>query len=69
MSGLDFPKTQIEFQKIFNNETACRNCLMKIRWTDGYRCPSCSYDKYWMLKTNLLECCSCGHQTSLTAGT
>jgi transposase-like protein len=65
----DFPRTMMEFDDRFSSEDACRDYLMRIRWPDGFRCPSCGADRYWPVSGHLLECRSCGRQTSLTAGT
>lgn len=69
MSTENFPRNMVEFDERFNSENACRQYLMEVRWPEGYRCPSCGYNEYWVVPSHLLECCSCGHQTSLTAGT
>jgi len=69
MSQESFPKTVSEFDERFDSEEACRQYLMEVRWPEGYRCPSCGHGGYWPVPGHLLECRSCGHQTSLTAGT
>jgi len=58
-----------EFVERFHCEEACREYLMQVRWPEGYRCPSCGHGRYWAAPGHLLECQSCGRQTSLTAGT
>ena len=58
-----------EFDERFHSEEACRQYLMEVRWPEGYRCPSCGHGRYWPVPGHLLECRSCGRQTSLTAGT
>jgi transposase-like protein len=42
---------------------------MQLRWPDGFRCPRCGCSRAWPVRTVLLECASCGQQTSVTAGT
>ena len=69
MSAEEFPRTLPEFDERFACEEACRQYLMGVRWPQGYRCPSCGHDRYWPVPGHLLECRSCSHQASLTAGT
>ena len=59
----------MEFDKWFGKEEACREYLLRIRWPDGFRCPGCGGRKAWENQRNLLVCCGCGRQVSLTAGT
>jgi len=64
-----FPKTLPEFQERFGDEGACLDYLRRQKWPEGFRC-SCGHDRAWTIRTrHLEECASCGHQTSLTAGT
>jgi transposase-like protein len=54
----------------FATEAACRDFLVKLRWSDGFRCPRCAGAKGWPLKgRGLMECAVCGHQASVIAGT
>ena len=67
-----FPRSLIEFQRRFPDERACAECLARVRWPDGFRCPPCGQGKGWELSSkafNLGECASCRRQTSVTAGT
>lgn len=65
----DYPANQLEFEKRFGEEEACREYLAMVRWPDGFRCPSCGHTGAWTSKRGLRECCGCGRQTSVTAGT
>jgi hypothetical protein len=66
----DFPRSIIEFQRRFADERACRAYLFASRWPDGFSCPRCGGTTAGeQPKRRLWECRSCGHQTSLTAGT
>lgn len=66
----DFPKTLAEFQDRFASEEDCRRYLVTCRWPDGFRCPRCGGgDAYGLAGRGLLQCRSCRHQTSVTAGT
>jgi len=64
------PKSAVEFEERFRSEEACYAYLAEQRWPDGFRCPRCREGEAWTLtRRRLLECKSCGLQTSVTAGT
>lgn len=65
----DYPRTVVELEQRFATEQACREYLFQLRWPDGFRCPSCGNAKAWQTARGLFHCTSCGHQTSVTAGT
>lgn len=65
----DYPRNLSELEVRFSSEAACREYLFQLRWPDGFRCPRCGGAKSWPLRSVLLECGNCGHQTSVTAGT
>ena len=70
MARPDFPRTLAEFQGRFASEEDCRRYLVACRWPDGFRCPRCGEGDACELATrNLLQCRSCRHQVSVTAGT
>jgi transposase-like protein len=59
-----------EFQKLFNNEDACRNYLFKSRWPKGFICPKCGHSEYYLInKRHLYQCAKCKKQHSVTTGT
>ena len=64
-----YPRTLLEFEKMFATEEACWDYLSRLRWPDGFRCFRCGHDKGFPLARGLFECSECGHQTSVTAGT
>lgn len=67
---VDFPQNMPEFESKFSTEEACRDYLVQIKWPNGFCCPKCDSRKYWPRSRNFLfECTTCGHQTSITAGT
>ena len=45
----DYPRTLLEFQKLFPDEAACASHLERIRWPEGFKCPYCSQvgDLFW----------------------
>jgi len=65
----EYPRNLSEFEAWFATEQACREYLFRLRWPEGFRCPRCDGDQYWPVRSILLECRKCGHQTSVTAGT
>jgi transposase-like protein len=65
----DYPVNQLEFERRFGDEEACRDYFARMRWPEGFRCPACNHAEAWVSKRGLRECQSCGRQTSVTAGT
>lgn len=65
----DYPETVLELQERFADEQACRDYLAKLRWPEGFRCPACQAQDYWLTDRALRHCRRCGRQTSVTAGT
>lgn len=64
-----YPKDFQEFLHQFKTEDDCWDYLFEMRWPDGFRCPACNSDKYWMTEKRLIHCSTCEHQTSITSGT
>lgn len=64
-----YPKTLLEFENRFSTEEDCQEYIFQIRWPDGFECPRCKNNKAWNTQRNLLQCSSCGYQSSTTAGT
>jgi hypothetical protein len=65
-----FPRSIVEFQEQFATEDACRAYLVGCRWPEGFVCPACGGDRAGsQTRRYLWVCTSCGHQTSVTAGT
>jgi transposase-like protein len=69
VGGVDYPRTVQEFDSWFANEQACADYFRRLRWPDGFRCPTCGGDKAWATARGLLRCTGCQRQTSCTAGT
>lgn len=60
----------VEWQKRFGTEKACVKVLEKVRWRQGFQCPSCSSQQYSFIATRkLYQCSVCRHQVSVTADT
>lgn len=70
MSVPTFPKTILEFQRLFPDDDACAEYLFESRWPEGFKCPKCGHGEFYKIEDyDRFECENCGHQTSLTAGT
>jgi transposase-like protein len=65
----DYPRSLVELEALFASEKACRDYLIRLRWPDGFVCPSCGSRKGWPTKRLLVVCAACGRQASPTAGT
>ena len=58
------------FRKAFGTEEQCRAALVRLRWPDGFVCPSCGHRGHCVLAgRGLYQCNRCKKQTSPTAGT
>jgi transposase-like protein len=67
-----WPKSLVQFQRMFPDEQACADYIRAIRWPDPrFVCPHCGgYEGRQEAKRPLLfGCKACGKQTSLTAQT
>jgi len=64
-----YPKDFQEFLEQFKGEADCWNYIFNLRWPEGYSCPKCNSNQYWMTKQRLIHCSSCGYQASITGGT
>lgn len=64
-----YPKDFQEFLHQFRTDDDCWNYLFEMRWPNGYQCPKCSGNKYWITEKKLIHCTTCEHQASITAGT
>jgi transposase-like protein len=69
--GVDYPRTLQELVAWFPDEQACLSYLEKLRWGDGFICPSCGAADggWWAVRRGLRKCSVCHHETSVTAGT
>jgi transposase-like protein len=66
----DYPRTWSEFLDWFSSEEGCAAYLERLRWPQGFVCPSCGVaaDPYRASRIRLM-CRECGHQSTVTAGT
>ena len=66
----DYPRTWSEFLDRFSSEEACAEYLERLRWPNGFACPSCGslMPPYRASRLRLL-CKDCRCQSTVTAGT
>jgi transposase-like protein len=69
-AGEDYPGSWNEFLDWFATEEACLAYLERLRWANGFVCPSCgsTAGAYRASRTRLM-CRACQHQSTVTAGT
>ncbi|MHB1629498.1 MAG: transposase [Bacilli bacterium] len=49
--------TLLDFQSKFRTDDDCRNHLFRLRWPDGFRCPQCGHDRFYVIRErHLLQC-------------
>ena len=65
----DYPRTLLDFERRFSDETSCRDYLFSLRWPNGFVCPSCGYAQGIQIRRARLRCSSCRRETSAMAGT
>jgi len=69
-SGVDYPRNWNEFMDWFSDEQKCYQYLEKLKWKNGFICPSCQVlAEPYRTTRGRLTCRSCFHQTTVTAGT
>jgi len=69
LGGTDYPRTLSEFDEWFSCESDCLDFIRKLRWPNGFVCPSCKGTKGWQLSTELIRCTQCKRKVSILAGT
>ncbi|HLC15377.1 MAG TPA: IS1595 family transposase, partial [Thermodesulfovibrionia bacterium] len=65
----DYPKTLLDFEQRFGTDEACAEYLLRLRWSEGFRCPRCGHLEAWHIRRGLYKCVHCRFETSITAGT
>lgn len=69
-AGVDYPSSLSQFLDWFQSDADCARYIARLRWGDGFSCPSCGRGSTgWLTKRNLYICSACGKQTSVIAGT
>jgi transposase-like protein/ribosomal protein L37AE/L43A len=65
----DYPRTLMDFEQRFSDESSCRRYLFELRWPDGFICPRCGHGHGVHIRRGLWRCSSCRHEASAMAGT
>lgn len=65
----DYPRTLMELERRFSDESACRAYLIALRWPDGVVCPSCGGRRGLAIRRDLWRCADCRREASVMAGT
>ncbi|MEI6397464.1 MAG: IS1595 family transposase [Pseudomonadota bacterium] len=65
---MEYPKNLRDFDRIFATDGACLDFLEQVRWGSGFRCQSCSADKFWKLSPGLRRCQVCRFKNYVKAG-
>jgi hypothetical protein len=65
MKGFDYE----EFKKIFPDRDACCKFLSELKWSDGFHCRKCGYNKATITKGFGRRCKSCNYNESATSNT
>jgi hypothetical protein len=70
VAGSDYPRDWDEFLEFFPDEKACLDYLERLSWPDGFVCGRCGRSgPPWRGSRRRLVCRSCGHGSTVTAGT
>ena len=64
----DYPRTLLELEQRFSDDTKCREYLFALRWPQGFVCPVCGASGL-AIRRDLSRCVQCGRETSVLAGT
>ena len=65
----DYPRTLMDFERRFSDESACRAYLFALRWPEGFVCPRCGCRRGLSIRRDLWRCMDCGREASVMAGT
>lgn len=69
-AGIDYPQDEAELAALLGSEAACWRYVERMRFPEGFVCPSCeSRHTPWRSGTSLLACTSCRQPVTLTQGT
>lgn len=65
----DYPRNLKELEDRFVSDAACLEYLGRLRWPEGFVCPTCGHRGGWQTKRGLWLCAGCRRQRRVTAGT
>jgi transposase-like protein len=64
-----YPLNVIDFQDMFPTDAACFEYLRLVKFSEGFHCPNCQGNAYWVIKGHTIRCRVCDKNVSLTSGT
>ena len=65
----DYPRTLLELEQRFGDESACRAYLAAVRWPEGFVCPSCQGRRSIAVRRGRFRCAACRRELTVSAGT
>jgi hypothetical protein len=65
----DYPRTSMDLERRFHDESACRDYLAILRLPEGFVCPCCHGVESLAIHRGLWRCLACRREVSVTAGT
>lgn len=65
----DYPRTLMDFEHRFSDESVCRAYLFTLRWPQGFVCPGCGGRQGLSIRRGLWRCAECRREASVMAGT
>lgn len=65
----DYPRTLLELERRFGDESACRAYLAAVRWPEGFVCPSCQGRRSVTVRRERFRCADCQREVTVAAGT
>ena len=66
---MEYPRTQVDFERMFTTDSACLDYLVERRWPEGFRCPRCMGADYWPTDAGFRMCSQCSYRLQPTSGT
>ena len=66
---MEVPSHQLEFEKMFSDESQCEELIINLKWENGFICPRCNNTTYWKQTRRRLCCQKCRAKISILKGT
>lgn len=69
LNGMEYPRNQMEFERVFASEQDCLKYLIEVKWPNGFCCNNCGSKDYWLLSRKRVKCKNCSAEITVTADT